>query len=83
MIRFAPFLLIAFIAFLIWLAWAMDTRKKRMRVQVREQRDQLTRQMELLRSITLIAANSSDVDPSAGLILIEIERFKKKEQELT
>lgn len=73
-------LLIGFIALLVWLAWMADHRKKRHRATLQAQRAQLTAQEELLQRITKIAAKSSDVDPSAELILLEINDYARTKE---
>lgn len=79
MIRFAPFLLIAFLALLGFAAFAMTRRRVRHQELLSSQRHRIGEYQTLVAEIEAIARPATDIDPSAELILMEITKFKQKE----
>lgn len=72
-------LLLAFIALLVFIGWSMSTRQKRREEQLGQLTRELMRKDELLEEVYDIAFEAVDVDPSAELIIMRINDFRKKE----
>jgi hypothetical protein len=77
--RLAAVLLVGFIALLVFFYAMSSRRTHRKNELLSSQRERIGQYQNLMNSIEDIARPATDIDPSAALILMEINRFKQKE----
>jgi hypothetical protein len=77
--RLAAVLLVGFIALLVFFYAMSSSRTRRKNELLSSQRERIGQYQNLMNSIEDIARPATDIDPSAALILMEINRFKQKE----
>lgn len=77
--RIAVVLLLAFVAVLLFVGWAIETRRARSRASLSRQRDRIGQYQALVDEVHSIARQSLAIDPSAALIDMTISSFKQKE----
>ena len=72
-------LLLAFIALLVFIGWSVSTRRKRREDSLKSVQHELAQSQAVLEEVFDIAFEAADVDPSAELIIMKINEFRKKE----